>query len=209
MTRVEGRSQDPVLGVPVGCLGIVTDEQRRQPSGAPDVFRYRGVGDAEVVERHVALAQVMPLHRLVEIPEFVADRRPEYLGVVVAHRAMVETVVADAGDRIPVAEMEIEDVVGRADGVEQTEVVELLVEVVNVLGQQCPTPALEIALGEEAARALHQLDQLVDIGRHAGEVIVVGIDQPGNVCRWIFFFRIPAIGRVCKMSPRLLGLTIR
>ena len=158
MTRMEGRAQDAMVGVPVGGLGIRADKQGRKAPRPPHVFRYRGVGHAKVVQGHIALAQMVPLHGLVEVPKLVVDGRPKDLHVVVVARAVLQAIVADAGDGVPVAEVEIEQIVGRAQRVEQAKVVHLLVEVIDILGQQGAAAALKVAPGEQATRLLHQRD---------------------------------------------------
>ena len=88
------------------------------------------------------------------------DGRPEDLLVVVVARAVIDAVVADAGNGVPVAEVEVEQIVGRANRVEQAEVVHLFVEIIHILSQQGAAAALKVLPGEQAARLLHQRDQV-------------------------------------------------
>jgi len=83
--------------------------------------------DTEVVKCHVAFAEMVPLHGLVEIPELVVNGGPEDLLVVVVAGTVFDRVIAYAGDGVPVAEVQVEQVIVGADGIEQAEVVELLI----------------------------------------------------------------------------------
>ena len=57
--------------------------------------------------------------------------------------------------------MEVQQIVGSADGVEQAVVVKLLVEVVEILREEGPPAALRVLPREQARGLLHQLDQSV------------------------------------------------
>ena len=149
-----------MLRIPVGRLRVLADEHRREAPRPPHVLRHGGIGDTEVVEGHVPFAEMVPLHGLVEVPELVVNGGSEHLLVVVVTSAMLDAVIADAGDGVPVAKMKVEHVVVGADGVKQAEVVELLIEIVHILGLQGGPSPFEILAREQAARLLHQGDQL-------------------------------------------------
>ena len=74
--------------------------------------------------------------------------------------AVVEALVADAVGGVPLLQVQIKHVVGSAERVEETEVVELLVQVVEVLGQQGRAPALGILRRIGPRRLFHQREEL-------------------------------------------------
>ena len=87
--------------------------------------------------------------------ELTADQRESF-----DHNGyLIVSGAADAGSGVPVAEMEVGQVVGRAGRVERTEMVHRLVEIVDIFGEQGAAAAFEIPPCEEPARLFQQSDQ--------------------------------------------------
>jgi len=153
---MKGRTQDAVFFVVVRCLRIVTGKHVGKTAGTPFVFRNRRVCDTEVVEGHVAFAQMMPLHRLGMAPELPVDRWPEDFLVFVESCAVLKAAVRDPRHRIPVTQVQLQQIIMGTQGVEQAEVVTLLVQIVHIFCHQCGAPCLEVVPCIQTGGVLHK-----------------------------------------------------
>ena len=102
----------------------------------------------------------MPLHGLIEIPELPPGRGPEDLLVVVKPGAMDDVLIADADCRVPRRRRHLEQAIVRPHGVEQAPVVELLEEIVEILGVKDGSTALRTLAKPESSSLLHLGDEI-------------------------------------------------
>ena len=160
LARLEGRAQDLVHRVVVGGLRVLAGVEPGEELGAAGHLRDRRIGDAEVVEGHHALAEMMPLHRLLQVPELPPRRGPEDLLVVVEAGAVDDVLVADASRGVPRGGRHLEEAVVGPHGIEQAPVVELLEEVVEVLGVEDRPAALGALAEPQPRRLLHLGDEI-------------------------------------------------
>ena len=92
------RSEYLVLGIVIRSKGILADVPVRKLLRSAHVFRDRRTGDAEIVERHVAFALVMPF-RIAGICQTVVFA----VGALLKPRvfAVDDSLVADTGRGVP------------------------------------------------------------------------------------------------------------
>ena len=165
------RAEYPVARIVVGRLGILAHVHGGEAARPAHVLGTVRVGQAEVVERHVALALVMPLGAgglrqvVVLVVDLRVERPPQPAPLAEVHVELVvvapvdDAVVAPAGGRVPLLQRHLRHPLVRAHGVEQAPVGEPFVQVVHVVGEVQGAAGLGV-LGEHGlGRLLHGFDQ--------------------------------------------------
>ena len=157
---VEGRAEDPVLGVEVGGRGVLADVHGGELAGPLAVGGVRGVGDAEVVEHLVALAHVEPVgvEGHVEVPVLVAQ-----LGHVHGvHRLVVgelALLAVEPGDGVPLALGDVQEALVAPQGVEHGAHGAALVGVVHIEEVVDPAIGAGVALGGGVSGRLQDAEE--------------------------------------------------
>ena len=168
---LKGRTEHPVARIVVGSLRVLAHIHGGEPARPAHVLGTVRIGEAEVVERHIAIALVVPLgnRRLRQVVVLVVDLRIERAQqpapfsevhvelVVIA--PVDDTVVAPAGGRVPLLQRHLRHPLVRAHGVEQAPVGEPFVQVVHVVGEVQGAAGFGV-LGEHGlGRLLHGVDE--------------------------------------------------
>ena len=168
---LEGRAEHAVARVVVGRLRVLADVHGGEAARAAHVFGAVRVGQAEVVERHVALALVVPLGdgRLRQVVVLVVDLRverpPQPAPLAQVHVELVvvapvdDAVVAPAGGRVPLLQRHLRHPLVGAHGVEQAPVGEPFVHVVHVVGEVQGAAGLGVLGEHRLGGLLHGVDQ--------------------------------------------------
>ena len=164
---MHGGANDLVHGIVDGGFGVLAEEHVGEPSRPPHVLGDRRIAKREVVERHVALAHVVPfgVSGVGDAEVLVVDvvRQPHRVRAVVVIKvvdAVPVAVVEQPRRRVPVLQRQIDETLASPHVVQKAPVVRPLVVVVQIVRPVPRAAALGVLAAHHVRALLHEGDEL-------------------------------------------------